>query len=188
MLRVATRVFSERGFHTASMDEIAEGAGISKPMVYAYFGSKEGLYVASIRAAGELLREEIARGAEADVPPDQQMWQGSLAFFRFVARQPEGWRVLYREASVQGGPSAAEVADLRREIVSLTARSLGRSAGVDAADMEALAIGVVGAGESMANWWTESDAPLEPEQLATQLMDLVWMGLGDVHEGRRWRP
>ena len=108
MLRVATRVFSKRGFHAASMDEIAEGAGISKPMVYAYFGSKEGLYVACIRAAGELLREEIARGAEADVPPDQQMWQGSLAFFRFVARQPEGWRVLYREASVEGGPSAAD--------------------------------------------------------------------------------
>jgi AcrR family transcriptional regulator len=188
MLRVATRVFSERGFHATSMDEIAEGAGISKPMVYAYFGSKEGLYVACIRAAGELLREEIARGAEADVAPDEQMWQGSLAFFTFVARQPEGWRVLYREASVQGGPSAAEVAELRREIVSLTARSLARSSGASVPDMEALASGVVGAGESIANWWTESDATLEPEQLATQLMNLVWMGLGDLHEGRHWSP
>jgi AcrR family transcriptional regulator len=188
MLRVATRVFSERGFHAASMDEIASGAGISKPMVYAYFGSKEGLYVASIRAAGEQLRDEIARGADADVPPDEQMWQGSLAFFTFVGRQPEGWRVLYREASVQGGPSAAEVAELRREIVLLTARSLARSSGAPVEEMEALASGVVGAGESMANWWVESGGSLGPERLAEQLMNLVWMGLGDLHEGRRWRP
>ena len=114
------------------------------------------------------------------------MWEGSLAFFTFVARQPEGWGVLYREASVQGGPAAAEVADRRRGIVAITARALARTAGARAQDTEPLAAGVVGAGESMANWGSEHPE-VPAEQLATQLMNLVWIGLGGLHEGRGWK-
>jgi AcrR family transcriptional regulator len=190
MLRVATRVFSRRGFHEASMDEIAELAGISKPMVYAYFGSKEGLYVACIRAAGEGLTASIAGGAAAELPPDEQLWQGSLALFRFVARHPDAWRVLYREASAEGGPSAAQVAGMRRDVIGLVARLLAERAGGGAPDgateaMEPLAHAIVGAGESLANWWSEHpDEP--PERLASHLMDVAWIGLGGVLAGRRW--
>lgn len=191
MLRAATRVFSDRGYHDASMDEIAERAGISKPMVYAYFGSKEALYVACIRAAGESLMESIAGAAAGALSAEQRVWEGSLALFRFVARQRDAWRVLYREASAAGGPSAAQVAGMRRDVIRLVARLLseraaavdGDAAGVDG--MEPLAYAIVGAGESLANWWSEHpDEP--PERLAAHLMDLAWIGLSGVLDGRRW--
>src|SRR3954471_4435839 len=84
MLRVAERAFAGRGFHGASVDAIAEGAGISKPMVYAYFGSKEGLYRAVMAAARERLFEVLREQVDPRAAPDQQLWHGLLAFFTFV--------------------------------------------------------------------------------------------------------
>src|SRR4029079_4457111 len=84
MLEVAERAFAERGYHAASVDAIAEAAGISKPMVYAYFGSKEGLYRACMSAARERLFDALRDGVDQTAPPDLQLWHGLLAFFTFV--------------------------------------------------------------------------------------------------------
>src|SRR5215212_11380728 len=94
MLEVAERAFAQRGYHAASVDAIAEAAGISKPMVYAYFGSKEGLYRACMRAARERLFEALREGVDVTAPPDRQLWHGLLAFFTFVERRPDSWSVL----------------------------------------------------------------------------------------------
>ena len=70
ILDVAGAMFARAGYHSASMDEIAESAGVSKPMLYAYFGSKEGLYLAYIRRAGGELLERLAsrrlKGVDVD--------------------------------------------------------------------------------------------------------------------------
>src|SRR5213080_3115010 len=89
MLEVAGRVFAARGFHDASMDEIAQGAGISKPMVYSYFGSKEGLYFAYIELAGQRLLERMAEAAagverSGEVDARATLRATSLAFFAHV--------------------------------------------------------------------------------------------------------
>lgn len=192
MLAAARHVFSERGFHLASMDEIAERAGISKPMLYAYFDSKEGLYLASIRHSGEVLMGAIARAADQSLPADEQLWRGVRAYFEFVGTQRDGWAVLYREANAAGGEPAAEVAGMRKRIVELVAALIGEVArakggNLDNAEVEALAQAIVGAGESLANWWNEHPEQTA-EDLASRLMNLTWMGLGDLYEGRRWRP
>src|SRR3954471_16466628 len=80
MLRVAERAFAGLGYHGASVDAIAEGAGISKPMVYAYFDSKEGLYRAVMHRARERLLHILGAVADADGPPDERLWHGLLAF------------------------------------------------------------------------------------------------------------
>src|SRR5437588_7813778 len=74
MLQVAGRSFAARGFHAVSMDEIAEQAGISKPMLYHYFGSKEGLYTAYVRQQGNALLEGMRNATEASAPPAQRLW------------------------------------------------------------------------------------------------------------------
>src|SRR2546423_13311000 len=80
MLEVAECVFSERGYHSASMGEIAEECGVTKPMLYAYFGSKEGLFAACGIPAGERLRARIAELAcEPSATPDGQLWRGLVA-------------------------------------------------------------------------------------------------------------
>src|SRR5437764_14087110 len=96
MLETAGRIFAARGFHEASMDEIAEAAGISKPMLYNYFGSKEGLYFAYVNLS---YRDLIAAIDEAVAPipddqPEQQLLAGTQAYYRYVGKHRDGFYVL----------------------------------------------------------------------------------------------
>ena len=112
MLDAAVKVFSRRGFHAASMDEIAEDAGISKPMVYAYLGTKEELFVACLHREGTRMMEAIAGAAAPDLPADERLWRGLRAFFGFVGAHRDGWAVLYRQARGEQ-PFAGELATMR---------------------------------------------------------------------------
>ena len=105
MLEVAGRVFAQRGFHAASMEEIADGAGVSKPMIYNYFGSKEGLYFAYIELAG---RRMLARMRDAiraaGARPEDRLWASALAFFGHVDDNRNEWSVLFGELAARGAP------------------------------------------------------------------------------------
>jgi len=193
IMDAAVDVFSRLGFHAASMDEISEVAGISKPMLYAYLGSKEELFATCIRRESTVMMEAIAGGVEADQPPDVQLWSGLRAFFGFVGENRASWQVLHRQASSQGGPFAAELAEMRGRAVSLVAALLARSSqsqdvpSASEQEAESLAAALVGAGESLADWWL--DHPEEPAGVvASRLMNLVWMGFGDLVVGNIWHP
>src|SRR5262245_19870769 len=117
MLDAAVKVFSRRGYHDASMDEIADVAGISKPMVYAYLGTKEAVFIACLHREATRLLEAVAGTARAENTPDEQLWHGLRAFFRFVGAYRDGWLVLYRQARGQE-PFAAELASMRTRVVA----------------------------------------------------------------------
>jgi AcrR family transcriptional regulator len=169
MLAVAGRVFAERGFHTVSMDEIAEQAGISKPMLYHHFGSKEGLYVAYVRQAGSALLAAMREATDPGAPPADRLLEGTLAFLGYVDEHRPGWALLSQEAASQGGPLAAEIAALRTGIAVIVNRLLATVAGAEVgARSEALAHAFVGAGESLANWWLEH--PQEPREHVAELL------------------
>jgi AcrR family transcriptional regulator len=178
MLEVAGEVFAERGFHPASMDEIAERADISKPMLYAYFGSKEGLYAAYMKRTGELLLEAMAQAVDPTLEPRPQVYASMTAFLGFVEEHREGWAVLQRElAAGGGGPLAEDVARVRATIVKRMAGLLAPHLGEVRAD--ALAHGFVGAGESLAAWWLDHPDHAR-EQVADLIMDVAWRGVGAV--------
>jgi AcrR family transcriptional regulator len=172
ILDVAGQVFARAGYESAPMDEIADRAWVSKPMLYTYFGSKEGLYLAYIERAGGELVERLVGAA----PPEDQSTAGLKAriteFLAFVEEHGDGWKVLFRElASTR--PFAERVARLRERIADAIRRMI-ESAGLDhpppAAD--ALAHAIVGAGESLANWWL--DHPEIPrEQVAGWYLSVV---------------
>ncbi len=169
MLEVAGRSFAARGFHAVSMDEIADQAGISKPMLYHYFGSKEGLYIAYVRQEGSALLAVMRDASGPDAPPADRLWEGTLAFLGYVNAHRPGWALLYREAVSQGGPLAVEIAELRTRIAAMVHRLFFTVAGDDASGTStALAHAFVGAGESIANWWLEH--PEEPREHVAQLL------------------
>ena len=97
MLEVAGEVFAERGFHAASMDEIADRADISKPMLYAYFGSKDGLYSAYMQRTGAQLLATMDAAVDPELEPGPQVYASMAAFLGFVEEHREGWSVLQRE-------------------------------------------------------------------------------------------
>lgn len=121
ILDAAVSVFSRYGYHSASMDEISEVAGVSKPMIYTYLGSKEDLFGACIRREATRLLEAVQNGIKPDLPPDMQLWHGLRAFYRFVADYRESWTVLHRQAMTVGGAFAAEITDMRTRAIELVA-------------------------------------------------------------------
>jgi AcrR family transcriptional regulator len=191
LLREAGVVFAERGFHAASMDEIAERVGVSKPVVYSHFGSKDALYFAYIESAGaELLDAMVAaERASRERSYAERLHAGSLAFFRFVDDHRDGFVVLYGELAARGAPFRREVIGIRRRIVALNRALLDeivRESGVDPDDLggtEALAIAFVGAGESLANWWLEHPEEVV-EDVTARLMNVAWVGLDALVSGR----
>ena len=193
MLAVAERAFGVRGFHAASVDAIAEASGITKPMIYAYFGSKEGLYRACMQSARMRLQEALRDGVDTSAAPDQQLWHGLLAVFTFVERERDSWAILLGEVTQGTGPFAHEGADVRRELSALIAELLRRAAAAEGLDPAALGLAdqlaraLMGAGESLAVWWGEH--PEEPvERVALVLMNFAWNGLGGLVDGRTWTP
>jgi AcrR family transcriptional regulator len=158
ILDVAGQVFARGGYHAASMDEIAEGADVSKPMLYAYFGSKEGLYVAYIDRTGRELLERLQQPRARDGDPAQRLRARIDEFLAFVEEHRDGWIVLFQEMA-SSRPIADQVAVLRTRIADAVRLLLEGGAPPQCAVVgpaaDAIAHAVVGAGESFANWWLE---------------------------------
>jgi AcrR family transcriptional regulator len=200
MLDAAVAAFARNGYQAASMDEIAEAAGVSKPLVYLYLKSKEELFMACVRREVGALVAAVREGTrERGAAADQQLWEGLTAFFTHTAAHPYGVAVL-RRARTQGDPFAREVAAMRVELATLVTTLLGRAAqdaGCDSAlaerEVSGLAHALVGAAESLTEWANAlakeapSDAPSAKETAAT-LMNFCWSGLQSLMKGERWLP
>jgi AcrR family transcriptional regulator len=166
MLAAAGDVFARQGFHGASMDAIAAAADISKPMLYEYFGSKEGLYQAYIEQSAAALLDAVRNAAPPGAPPRDRLEAGVLAFLTYVDGHRAGWSVLYNEAVSQAGLVAADVAAIRGRLAEMIGRSLPLGQ-IDPAARSACAHALAGAGESLANWWL--DNPRQPKERVAEL-------------------
>ncbi len=192
ILDAAVEVFAERGFHPASMDEISETAGISKPMIYAYLGSKDELFLTCLRREATRLIDAIGESVDPDLGPDEQLWRGLQQFFAYVHEHRTSWAVLHRQASSQGEPFSQELATFRSRAMGLISTLLARAtvdsqAPMTPEQLEPFASALVGACESLIDWWIE-----HPEHtadgMAMRVMNLTWMGFGDLIAGRTWSP
>ncbi|MFE0132914.1 TetR/AcrR family transcriptional regulator [Streptomyces sp. NPDC059037] len=198
IIDVAVRVFAKRGYHAASVDEIAELAGISKPMVYLYLDSKEGLFLACLRREADRLVAAFQGAARAGgAAPELRLHAGLSAFFAFVAEHRDSWVVLHRQASELSETIAAAVADARRAVMAQVAglvwdgitESGGGSPAAQLSDEDAdfVAHALVGAADSLTDWMG-SHPDQSPEGVTLRLMNMVWVGMGRVLEGEVWVP
>ena len=149
------------------MDEIAAAAGITKPMLYRYFGSKEGLYAAYLRMTGRELIERVRRGGSVGRSPEARLNAGLRGFLIYVSEHQTGWRVLHGASAPTDAAIAREVAGLRQRVVRLLT--------ILFAD-EAFAHAFTGAAESVATWWIE-----DPHRSIDQATDCL---LGIAAAGR----
>jgi AcrR family transcriptional regulator len=177
MIAVAEEMFAERGYQAASMDEIADRVGVSKPMLYEYFGSKKGLFVACIRQArAELLAvttESIA-GIES---AEDALRSGLVAFFEFADSHRRSWELIRREATVAGPAAVDEIEAIRQQQTAIDA-ALFATFLPDAPtrELEVAAEVIVGACERLSIWYVQQE-DITAKQAAEYVMDLVWYGL-----------
>jgi AcrR family transcriptional regulator len=189
MLDAAVAAFASHGFHAASMDDIAARANVSKPMIYAYLGSKEDLFVACLHREGTRLMEAIVDVVEPSLTPQDQMWSGMRAFFAFVAANTDGWTVLHRQAV---GSFPEEYASMRARMVEVVEGMLTGAVEGDGGtprpdEITTLAYALVGVGESLADWLADNPAT-PPEALASRCMGIIWLGVGSLLGGASWHP
>ncbi|MFG2312338.1 TetR/AcrR family transcriptional regulator [Streptomyces sp. NPDC048566] len=194
MLDAAVRTFGQRGYRAASMDEIAELAGVSKPLVYLYLNSKEELFTACIRREAAALTAAVRAGVARGLPADRQLWEGLGAFFTHTAQHPDGWTVLHLQARTHGEPFATVVSAMREELVAFVteliveaAREAHRDPSLPEREAAGLAQALVGAAESLAAW-ANATPGVSAREAAGTLMNFAWAGLGDLLRDRPWTP
>ena len=192
ILASALDVFSERGYHASSIDDIARAAGISKALIYEHFSSKEELYGSLLEQhAGELF-ERLAAAVPQAGAGAPRLATGMDAFFRFVEDRRGAWRMLFREAT---DPEVAAVLDrivaqVTAVVAALIAEDPGSRARVQGEaqrerGIEMLAQMLVGAAQSLGNWWADHQE-VPRERLVEIVMDFAWLGLERLSRGERW--
>lgn len=178
MIEVAEAVFAEQGYVAASMDDIADRVGVSKPMLYEYFNSKEGLLLACIRQFRAALREVTEQAVADAAGPEDALRRGLYAFFAFIDEHRQSWSLLRHEMTLIGTSAAEEIEVTRQQQTNLIATLFGgyfAEAAGDAA--EAHAEFVVGGCERLAIW-CGSNEDVTPERATEYAMAILWGGFG----------
>ena len=185
LLATAEEVFADRGIAAASMDEIAERAGVTKPILYDHFGSKDGLLAAVIDRAGIELGAAVESAVTAAEAPDVALARGLRAYFTFMQKHRRAWLALLNETATNsaGAKSLEKIRDDRARFIALLIAAEIPDA--DNARAMTYAQAVIGACERLATDPGEG-AELSPDELTTYLMDVIWLGFSAVREGRRW--
>jgi len=154
MLDAGERMFGEHGFRAASMDDIARASGITKALLYQYFGSKEGLYEACVERARARLFQRLEREAESAKPGPARLNAVVTAYFTYLDEQRGSWWLLYGDASMSAvDEMRRQNADVIATLIADDIRTAGGAA--DGQDIEMLGHLIVGSGEQVARWWLE---------------------------------
>ncbi|WP_295692517.1 TetR/AcrR family transcriptional regulator [Lapillicoccus sp.] len=181
ILTVAEQVFAERGYQATTMDEIAERVGVTKPLIYDYFGSKDGLLVACVdKARTELadVTEAAVRALPQGTSLEDVLRAGIAAFFTFIDGHVMGFRVIHTENAAAAGAST-DIERIRAQQSAVVVSSLLRSpqlAGVPPLLLEGYAEVIIGACERVAVWRTHRD-DISADDATDFVMSAVWHGL-----------
>jgi AcrR family transcriptional regulator len=189
----ATDLFAERGYRGTSIEEIAKRSGVTPPVVYDHFASKQELYRSLLESHYAELREVWHRHFGGDDPAADRIARSFDAWFAYVEQHPFAGRMLFRDTT--GDPAIAAIhaevaAESRAAVMPLAAaepgmRDLAESATADTLDMfwEVLR-GVL---QGLAMWWYEHPG-VPREQVVAVAVNALWIGFERVQQGEAWRP
>ena len=178
ILDVALEVFGQAGYHGASMNDVADAAGVTKPVLYQHFDSKRELFRALLEEVGNRLLSAIAK-ATADAPDGKSQTQrGFRAYFRWVAEDRDEFKLLYSSGTRRDD----EFRDAIRRITDQAASAIAPLIAVDIEPehRRTIAHAIVGLAEGASRRLVDLDEHFDPDEVARQVSDLAWAGLRAV--------
>lgn len=181
LLGVAMEVFAENGYHGTSMNEVAEAAGVTKPVLYQHFASKEALYRELVDDLGARLERAILGAVSVADGPRQQVEAGFQAYFRWATSEGPAFQVLFAEHT-RSDPQLATALSKVESLVADRVASLIDIEGLTDRERHVLAYGVVGLAESISrNWITLGlGSGTDADAFAGQVAQLAWSGLRGI--------
>ena len=182
LLSVALTVFAQHGYHDTSMNDVAEAAGITKPVIYQHFASKRELFLDVIEEAGHRMISAITTQATTDTDGRRRTERGFRAYFTWVAEDHDAFMLLFGSGSRRD----AEFADAVRQFTSKVADAIEPliTADIDASHRRTLAYAIVGMTEAISRRLVEDGTKFDPDFVARQVSDLAWAGLRAVQRPR----
>ena len=193
VLETAHTLFAERGYAAVTMDEVAAAVGVTKPLLYTYFGNKDRLYLACMRPAGDALLDTVVTAIEGTTTPPEALRAGMQAFFAFIDADRRAWRVLFDETLPAGGEVARGVLEYRERLEGLVTAALldqippGRGKARARAEVAALSAALLGAAEALGRWWLRTGA-IPAAEAAELLIATVEPGLRERAARRSPHP
>jgi AcrR family transcriptional regulator len=178
LLDVAVEVFAAHGFHRTSMDQVAEAAGVTKPVLYQHFGSKRKLYLELLEDVGAHLTDQIAKATATATTPRDQVVAGVRCYFDFVVGNRSGFTLLFGSGARRDDEFNDVVRRFEDGIAELVAPLI--DVPISEGHRRLLAHGLVGLAEGVSRHWVAGTIDVDPQLAARQVAELAWGGLRGV--------
>ena len=180
LVNVACPVFAERGYDATSLEEIAERAGVSRPILYSHFGDKQGLFEAVVGMQIAMVESVVIEALALPGEPRELVERGMRAFFTYVREHPDGHAVLTRDAPVHLSDSGLGVMlDGMTSKITQVIESQIVALESDPGPAPIYANALIGIGVHVGRWWRDHpDVPLG--DVTAQTTEMIWNGFGGV--------
>lgn len=185
LIEVARSLFALRGLDGATIEDIAAAAGVSKPVVYEHFGSKEALYTEVVDAEFDGLLTVITQALEADAGPRVLLERAAYALLDYIETHPDGFRILMRDAppSQPEGTFASLLSRIAGDVEHILSKEFGnRGLSAEVGGMYAQML--VGMVAMTGQWWLDARSP-DKATVAAHLVNLSWNGLTGLRKDPR---
>lgn len=177
ILDAALQIFTQKGYHAASVDDVAAAAGVSKPIVYQFFTSKHALYLGLLDRSVTESTAGVARAIESQGQPRKRVEAALAYYFDAVDATDLGFRLIF-ESDFTSNP---EVKDRRDEFLSKVTRIIGleisEATGLPVGQANILAAGITGMAQHAAWRWIQLGRPMAKDLAVEHISQLVWHGL-----------
>jgi AcrR family transcriptional regulator len=179
LLDIGRALFAQKGFDGTSVEEIAERAGVSKPVVYEHFDGKEGLYAVVVDREVRRLLDRITASLDGD-HPRLLLEQAASALLEYVEKETDGFRILVRDSPVAstGGTFASMISDIATQVEHVLAAEF-KQRGYDAKFAALYSQALVGMVALTGQWWLDARKP-KRDEVAAHLVNLAWNGLSHL--------
>jgi AcrR family transcriptional regulator len=180
LLVAASEVFVDRGYHAAGMDEIADRAGVSKPVLYQHFSSKLELYLAVLQRHVDNLVSGVRQALRATNDNRQRLRAAVGAFFDFIEHDSQGYRLIFENDYVTEPQVSAQVRVATESCTDAVFDLISNDSGLEAHRARMIAVGLVAISVDCARYWLNSDRPISKEDAVEGTVHFAWGGLSHV--------
>jgi AcrR family transcriptional regulator len=177
LLAAARSVFVANGYHAAGMDDIAERAGVSKPVLYQHFPSKLELYLALLEESSDEIVSRVRTALASTQDNDGRVHRTIEAYFEFVADRGQAYRLVF-ESDLRGQAEVERIVDRATDgCIEAITDTITNDTGLDQERSRLLASGLVGLSQVSARYWLSRSPELPRNEAVAMLSTLAWRGI-----------